>query len=53
MIGRKLENIHQELELLGKQGNVGGFINNPKNAEKLRGLVGDVGDAVLDYQVRG
>jgi len=53
VIGRKLQKILQELELLTKQGGAGGFLNNPKNAERLRGLVGDVGDAVMDYQVCG
>ena len=51
MIGRKLGNILQGLELLTKQGSVEGFLNNLKNAEKLRGLVGDICDTVMDYQV--
>ena len=51
MVGRKLQSILQGLELLAKQGNVEGFLKNPKNAEKLRGLVGDISDAVMDYQV--
>ena len=51
MVGRKLDNIHQELDLLAKQGKAEGFLNNLKNAEKLRSLVGDVSDAVMDYQV--
>jgi len=50
-IGRKLESILQGLKLLAEQGNVGGFINNPKNADNLSGLVGDICDAVMDYQV--
>ena len=49
-IGRKLERIIQGLKL-AEQGNVGGFINNPKNADNLSGLVGDIRDAVMDYQV--
>ena len=51
MIGRTLQNILQRLELLAKQGSVEGFLNNPGNAEELRGLVGEIGDAVIDYQV--
>ena len=51
MIGRKLESILQGVGLLTKQGSVEGFLNNPKNAERLRGLVGDISDAVMDYQV--
>ena len=53
VIDRKLQNILQGLELLAKDGNVEGFLNNPKNAEKLGGLVGDICDAVMDYQVCG
>ena len=34
-----------------KQGNVEGFFNNVKNADKLGGLVEDIRDAVMDYQV--
>ena len=34
-----------------EQGNIEGFFNNPKNAEKLSGLVGDIHDAVMEYQV--
>jgi len=51
VIDRKLESILQGLKLLAKQENVEGFLNNPKNAEKLRGLAGDISDAVMDYQV--
>jgi hypothetical protein len=37
---------------LGEQGNVEGFFNNIKNADKLGGMVEDIRDAVMDYQVR-
>ena len=36
---------------MAEQGNVEGFFNNPKNAVKLSGLVGDIHDAVMAYQV--
>ena len=36
---------------MAEQGNVEGFINNPKNADNLSGLVGDIQNAVMDYQV--
>jgi len=36
---------------LAKQGKVEGFFNNVKNADKLGGLVEDIRDAVMDYQV--
>ena len=50
-IGRKLEDIHQELVLLGEQGKAKGFFTNVENAEKLGGLVEDIRDAMMDYQV--
>jgi len=53
VVGRKLDNILQALELLAQQGNAEGFLNNSKNAEKLRSLVGDICDVVMDYQVCG
>jgi len=37
---------------LAEQGKVEGFFNNVKNADKLDGLVEDIRDAVMDYQVR-
>ena len=52
MIGRKLEDIRQELALLGEQGKTKGFFNNVENAEKLGGLVEDLRDVMMDYQVR-
>ena len=36
---------------MAEQGDVEGFFNNPKNADKLSGLVGDIHDAVIAYQV--
>ena len=50
-IARKLEDVHQELVLLGEQGKTKGFFTNVENAEKLRGLVEDVRDVLMDYQV--
>ena len=50
-IGRKLEDIRQDLALLGEQGKTKGFFNNVENADKLGGLVEDVRDAMMDYQV--
>ena len=51
-IGRKLEDIRQDLALLEEQGKTKGFFNNVENADKLGGLVEDVRDAMMDYQVR-
>ena len=50
-IVRKLEDIHRDLILLSEQGNVQGFFNNVKNADKLGGLIEDIHDAMMDYQV--
>jgi hypothetical protein len=38
---------------LEKQGKVEGFFTNVENADKLAGLVEDIRDAVMDYQVCG
>ena len=51
-ICRKLDAIHRNLALLGEQGKIEGFFNNVENADKLSGLVEDVRDTVMDYQVR-
>ena len=48
---RELEKIQRELDPLAKQGTVEGFFNNVKNADKLGGLVEDIRDAVMEYQV--
>ena len=50
-VGRKLEEIRRELVLLGEQGKTKGFFNNAENAEKLVGLVEDLRDVMMDYQV--
>ena len=48
---RKLTTIVGELVPLAKQSSIEGFMKNPKNAEKLGGLVDDVRDAMTEYQV--
>jgi hypothetical protein len=50
-IDRKLEDIHRDLALLGEQGKAKGFFNNVENADRLSGLVEDIRDAIMDYQV--
>ena len=50
-ITRKLQDVHQDLNLLAGQGKVKGFFNNIENAEKLGGLVEDIRDAMTEYQV--
>ena len=51
-IDKKLEDVRQELALLGEQGKTKGFFNNVENAKKLGGLVEDLRDIIMDYQVR-
>ena len=36
---------------MAEQGNIESFFNNPKNADELGGLVWDIHDAVIAYQV--
>jgi hypothetical protein len=48
---RKLKDVVRELASLGEQGKVEGFFNNAENAGKLGGLVEDIRDAMMDYQV--
>lgn len=37
--------------MLAEQGRVEGFLNNVVNTNKLSGLVEDIRDAILEYQV--
>ena len=50
-ITRKLENILCELEPLANQGEVAGFFSNIQNLDRLSGMVEDIRDAMMDYQV--
>jgi hypothetical protein len=50
-MARKLEDVRESLTGLGEQGKVKGFLNNVENAEKLGGLLEDIRDAIMDYQV--
>jgi hypothetical protein len=47
----KFEDVRRNLVLLSEQGNIQGFFNNAKNADKLGGLVEDIRDAMMVYQV--
>jgi hypothetical protein len=49
---RKFQDAHRDLNLLTDQGKVEGFFNNVENTDKLRGLVEDIRDAMMVYQVR-
>ena len=48
---RKLEDVHQDLVVLGSEGKTKGFFNNVENSDRLAGLVEDIRDALIDYQV--
>ena len=50
-ISRKLEGICLDLTLLAKQGRVECFFNNIQNMDKLDGMVEDIRDAMVEYQV--
>jgi hypothetical protein len=50
-IARKLEDVHQDLTRLAEQGKVVGFLANTENAQKITGLVEDIREVMLDYQV--
>jgi hypothetical protein len=50
-IARKLEEVHQELALLERQGKVVGFLANTENAQKINDLVEDIRQVMMDYQV--
>ena len=49
---RRLESIHDDLTPLAEKGKVKGFLSNVRDAKKLGGLLEDIRDAVLEYQVR-
>ena len=51
-MARKLSGVHQGLALLVGQGKVDGFLKSAGNAGKLGGLLEDVRDAMMEYQVR-
>ena len=46
-----MESICRDLASLEEQGHVEGFFNNVKNTEKLGGLIEDIRDAIMEYQV--
>ena len=51
-IVRKLECVRQALGQVAAQKDIAQFLNNADNAQKLNGLVEDIREAVMDYQVR-
>ena len=51
-MARKLEGVRLNLTLLADQGKVEGFLNNVGNADTLGGLLEDIRDTMMEYQVR-
>ena len=50
-MGRKLGGVREDLTILTKQGKVKGFLNNVGDAATLGGLLEDIRDAMMEYQV--
>ena len=46
-----MQGVYQALAPLEEQGKAEGFFNNVGNADKLSGLIEDIRDAMLEYQV--
>ena len=46
-----MEDVCRKLAPLKEQENVEGFLNNVQNVDKLGGLVEDIRDAMMEYQV--
>jgi hypothetical protein len=51
MIDSKLDGILKELIPLAERGKVPRFLDNAKDIEKLSGMVEDIRDATMEYQV--
>ena len=51
-MARKLEGFRSDLIELAGQGKVERFLNNVGNANALGGLLEDIRDAMMEYQVR-
>jgi hypothetical protein len=51
VIARKLEEVHQDLTQLTGQGTAVGFLANTENAQRINGLVEDIHEVMMDYQV--
>ena len=51
MNGRKLDKVLQDLIPLAERGKVTRFLNSTEDTGKLSGLVEDIRDAIMDYQV--
>ena len=50
-VSRKLEETHQELDLLAGPGKTAGFLTTVESAQRISGIVEDIRQAMMDYQV--
>jgi hypothetical protein len=50
-IARKLEDVHRDLTRLAEQGGVVGFLTNTENEQRINGLVEEIREVMMDYQV--
>ena len=50
-VSRKLEDVRRGLTVPSEQGKLIGFLANADNAQKINGLVEDLREALMDYQV--
>jgi len=48
---RKLQEVGQAMGSMAIQSDLTDFLNDPKNAQKVDGLVEDIHYALMDYQV--
>ena len=48
---RRLGGVSRDLTLLEEQGRIAGSLTNTENAQKINGLVEDIREALVDYQV--
>ena len=49
---RKLESIREDLDLIVEQGKIEGFLKSVGNADRLGGMLDDIRDTMMEYQVR-
>ena len=52
IVDRKLDNILKDLVPLSQRGKFTRFLTNAEDMDKLGGMVDDIRDAMMEYQVR-
>jgi len=51
LVSRKLKEIGKIVDLMVAQKDLGDFLNNPGNSQRLNGLMEDICCALMNYQV--